>query len=145
MVKRPATIGETAFASFTARLLLVIAGAGFVGGFFFPWVRFSGIAHSGLGLLVLQGDVVEFISWPQRLLMFAVPLFGAMLLVTAFIGHRIALWLALAASLVVIAGGAYTLIKSFFGLTGMGMWIVVGSALLSLAVALLTLGRGARR
>jgi hypothetical protein len=144
VVKRPA-IGATAFASFTARLLLGIAGVGFVAGFFFPWLRIGGAAASGLSLLVLQGDAVEFVSWPQRLLMFAVPLLGSALLVTAFIGHRIALWLALGASVVVIGGGAYTLLKLFFGATGMGMWIVVGSALLSLAVALLTLGRGERR
>jgi hypothetical protein len=119
-------------------------GVGFVAGFFLPWLNIAGAAYSGLTLLTLQGDVVEFVTWPQRVLMFSVPLFGSALLVTGFIGHRIALWLALGASVVVIGGGAYTLISLFFGATGMGMWIVVGSALLSLAVALLTLGRTSR-
>jgi hypothetical protein len=139
------TLGATAFASFTARVLLVIAGAGFVVGFFFPWFRIAGAASSGLNLLTLQGDAVDFMSWPQRLLIFSVPMFGTGLLVAGFIGHRIALWLALAASVVVIGGGAYTLLKVFFGSTGTGMWIVVGCALLSLSVAMLTLGRTSRK
>ena len=143
-VKRHA-LGGNAFASFTARVLLVIAGVGFVAGFFFPWLKIGGAAASGLGLLVMQGDAVEFVSWPQRILMFAVPLLGSALLVTGFIGHRIALWLGLAAGIVVIGGGTYTLIRLFFGATGTGMWIVVGSALLALSVALLSLGRASRR
>ena len=134
-------LAATALGSFTARVLLIGAGAGFVAGFFMPWFNFGGAAFSGLNLLVLQGDVVEFVTAFQRLLVAAVPLFGAGLMVAGFTGHRIALWLALTASAVVILGGAYTLIRLFFGATGMGMWIVVASALLSMAVALLTLGR----
>lgn len=134
-------LAATALGSFTARVLLVCAGVGFVIGFFLPWFNMGGAAISGLNLLVLQGDAVEFITAPQRILMFSVPMFGAALLVTGFIGHRIALWLALCGAVVVVGGGVYTLIKLFFGATGMGMWIVVGSALLALAVALLTFGR----
>lgn len=138
-------LAGTALGSFTARVLLVCAGAGFVVGFFLPWFNLGGAAFSGLNLLVLQGQVVEFVTAPQRILMFSVPMFGAALAVTGFIGHRIALWLALGAAVVVVGGGMYTLVKLFFGATGMGMWIVVGSALMALAVALLTLGRSIRR
>lgn len=134
-------LAATAIGSFTARVLLALAGAGLTIGFFFPWFKLGGVAHSGLGLMVLQGDVVQFVSWPQRAMLFAVPMFGVGLAVAAFTGHRLALWIALGASALVLGGGAYTLITVFFGVTGVGMWILVGSALLSLAVAMLTLGR----
>ena len=134
-------LAASAFASYTARVLLALAGAGLTVGFFFPWVKLAGIAQSGLGLIIMQGDAVEFVSWPQRAMVLAVPMFGVGLAVAAFTGHRLALWIALAASALVLGGGAYTLITVFFGMTGVGMWILVGSALLAFAVAMLTLGR----
>ncbi|MFI5307144.1 MAG: hypothetical protein ACHQ53_07325 [Polyangiales bacterium] len=132
----------TALGSLVARALLIAAGLGLVIGFLLPWFSIGGAASiSGLGLLVMRGEVVEMMTGPHRVLLFAVPLLGAALLVAGFMGHRIALWIALSAGIVVIGGGVYTLIRLFFDATGMGMWIVVVSALLSLSVALLTLGR----
>ena len=134
-------LAATPLGSWTARVLLALAGAGLTVGFFFPWFKMGGAAVSGLGLMIMQGDIVEFVSWPQRAMLFAVPMFGVGLTVAAFTGHRLALWIALGASALVLGGGAYTLITLFFGVTGVGMWILVGCALLSLAVAMLTLGR----
>jgi hypothetical protein len=132
----------TALGSLTARVLLISAGLGFVIGFFMPWFTVgTAVSMSGLGLLLTQGEVVELVTGPHRILLVAVPLLGAGLIVAGFVGHKSAIWLALVTGGLVILGGAYTLLRLFFDTTGTGMWLVVASALLSLAVALLSLGR----
>jgi hypothetical protein len=129
----------------TARVLLICAGAGLVIAFFMPWYVDNAVAYTGLTLLLSHGDQAAFMSATQRILLLMLPMFGAGLLVAGFAGHRIALWVALGASLLVIGGGVYTLLTLFLGATRLGLWIVVGSALMALAVALLTLGRSIRR
>ncbi len=135
-------LASTPLGSFVARVLLGAAGLGLVLGFFLPWVSIGGAAAiSGLGLLVTQGELVDLITGPYRILLFAVPLLGSGLLVGALSGHRITVWLALAAGIAVLSGGLYTVIRLFLSSTGLGMWVVVASALISLAVGLLTMGR----
>jgi hypothetical protein len=138
----PRPLAATALGTLVARVLLGAAGAGLLLGFFLPWVTLGrAAAVSGFGLLLTQGELVELLTGPYRMLLLAVPLLGAGLCVGALTGHRVATWLALLTALLVLGGGLYTLVRLFLSSTGLGMWIVVGSALLALAVGLLTLGR----
>ena len=126
--------------SLFARALLALAGIGFLVGFFLPWFRLGTTASvSGLGLLVTDGEIVELVTGPDRILLFAVPLLGVGVTVGAIAGHRIGVWLALIAGVLVLGGGLYTLINLFVSTTGPGMWLVVASALTSLVVGVLAL------
>lgn len=74
-------------------------------------------------------------------MLFAVPVFGLLLVIGAAIGHRLTLWAALAIGLCVLGFGMYTVIRLFLQTTGFGMWLVVGSSLLALGLALIGIGR----
>ena len=50
-------------------------------------------------------------------------------------------WFAVASGVLIMVGGLYTALRTFLSATGLGMWIVVASALVSLIVGLLTVGR----
>src|SRR5690349_5752979 len=64
-VRRPQQIGATLLGGWTARLLMIATGAGFVVGFFMPWITLGNAAQvSGLGLLTTSGDVVDLVSGP---------------------------------------------------------------------------------
>jgi hypothetical protein len=142
---RPREIGTTAVGEWTARLLLMAAGLGFLVGFFMPWVTLGSAAQvSGLGLMSSQGELIDLFTGPYRFLLFSVPVLGTALLIAAVSGRRVAVWLALFTGTLTVLGGLYTVIRMFLSATGLGMWMVVISALISLAIGLLTIGRSRR-
>ncbi len=135
-------IGTTLLGGLTARLLMVIAGLGFVCGFFMPWITLGNAAQvSGLGLLTTSGEIVDLVSGPYQFLIFSVPLLGVGLLAGGFTGRSFAPWFAVASGVIIMLGGLYTVVRTFLSATGLGMWIVVACAIVSLIVGLLTIGR----
>ena len=134
-------LASTTTRSWLARGSLILAGLALGLGFFLPWLRLAGLASiSGFGLMVTDGQAVEMISGPHRLLLFAVPLFGVARVIGGITGHRIAAWLALAAGVIVVGDGLVTLVMLFLNTTGIGMWLVIGGSLMALVTGLLTVG-----
>jgi hypothetical protein len=124
-----------------SRGLLAMAGMGLLIGFFMPWIRFGNmVVLSGFSLWASSGEAVEVISGPRRALLFMVPLSAIALMVCAYVGHKLSIWVALIASTILLGYGAFTIIRLFVESTGLGMWMVVGSAMLTFAVALIGLG-----
>jgi hypothetical protein len=139
--KEAGSRSSTSFAGWVARSLWMAAGAGLLLGFFLPWFSVGQTASvSGLGLLATSGDLVQLVTGPHRFLLFSVPLLGVALVVSSAMGHRAAAWTALLTGAIILGGGLYTMVRLFFDTTGFGMWLVVGSALLALVVALLVVG-----
>jgi hypothetical protein len=125
-----------------SRVLLGIAGLGLLAGFFMPWLRFGDmVVLSGFSLSASSGDAVEVISGRGRALLFMVPISALALMACAYTGHRISIWVALLSSAVLLAYGAFTIVRLFLASTGVGMWIVVGCALLAFAIGLIGYGR----
>lgn len=127
--------------SWLTRVALGLSGLGLFVGFFLPWVRFGKmVSASGFGLMVSQGEIVQVLSGPARTLLLAVPVLGAMLLFGAATGHAASLWVALFAGVLVIGYGLFMLVTLFLQTTGLGLWVVVACAFLSLIMALLGMG-----
>lgn len=141
-VRTAPQIGSTLLGGLTARSLMVMTGLGFICGFFMPWITLGNAAQvSGLGLLTTSGEIVDLVSGPYQFLIFSVPLLGVGLLAGGFTGRSFAPWFAVASGVLIMVGGLYTALRTFLSATGLGMWIVVASALVSLIVGLLTVGR----
>jgi hypothetical protein len=122
------------------RVAFTAAGLALLAGFFLPWVRVAGVAAiSGLGLMGSEGAAVEVVAGSHRFLLFAVPLFGVLLMAAGVTGHRAGRWVAVTAGVVVIGGGIATLVVMFFRTTGSGMWLVLFGALAALVTGLLTI------
>jgi hypothetical protein len=124
------------------RGLLGVSGLGLLIGFFLPWIRFGNmVVLSGFSLWASSGEAVDVISGPRRMLLFMVPLAALALLACAFTGHRVSIWVALLSSIVLLGYGAFTLVRLFLETTGIGMWLVVFSALIAFGVGLVGYGR----
>lgn len=142
-VKQP--LGGTRLRSALIRLSFGLAGVGLFSGFFLPWVGLEGVVSvTGFSLMASEGQVVTLLSGPSRMILLAVPMLGVALMVGAMTGHRSSLWVGLLTGLLVVGYGLVTLIRLFVRTTGLGLWLVVGCAFLSLVVALLGLGRRSR-
>lgn len=138
----PVRSGEQGVAALVSRVLLGLAGFGLLVGFFMPWVRFGNmVVLSGFSLSASSGDAVEVLSGSGRALLFMVPLSAVALIVCAYTGHRIWVWVALLTSAVLLSYGAFTVVRLFLQSTGAGMWLVVGCALLAFAIGLIGYGR----
>jgi hypothetical protein len=127
--------------SWIRRLAFGICGFLLVTGFFLPWVvAGTALEFTGLGLVFARGDVVKAISGSGRFLLFLVPLLGVVLVVGSFAGQRWTPWAAaLGAGALLIFGAAHVLFL-FISSTGPGMWIVVLTALATLAFGALSVG-----
>lgn len=141
---RPAghMLAATRVGSLVVRALLVMCGVGLIAGFFMRWFTFGHmVSASGFSMIVTEGEFVSMLSGSHRVLLFTVPVFGILLLIGGALGHRFALWVGLFSGLTVIGFGGFTLIRLFIETTGLGLWLVVGSSLLALALALIGIGR----
>ena len=143
VAKRPPQLAATAAGAFVIRVLLCVAGGGLIVGFFLPWLTIGQLAElNGPALMGANSQIANLGSGPTGMLLMMVPLLGVGLLMGGLTGHRIAAWVALIAGGAVIGDGLVTLVKLFLDATGTGMWMVIGSAFLSLILGLISLGRG---
>jgi hypothetical protein len=128
--------------SILLRAIFGICGAALLVGFFMPWFLAGALLSlSGFALVFSSGQMVGMLSG-ARILLFAVPLLGVLLLGGSILGHRLTSWVAVGGSAVILLYGFYSLIRVFITTTGFGMWLVIASALLSLCFGLIHLGRG---
>ncbi|MCA9574941.1 MAG: hypothetical protein H6726_17170 [Sandaracinaceae bacterium] len=133
-----ATPSKPVMAPAWLRILQAIAGVGLMTGFFMPWVTLGDmVSVSGFSLVLTGGDVVEQLSGPSRGVIFSIPLLGLALLSTAIKGFRVLAWAGLATGILILLVGLYTLITVFLDSTGMGMWVLIGAALLALGTGAL--------
>lgn len=122
----------------------MLCGIGLIVGFFLPWMHMGSMASlSGLALLVAQGEAVDLLSGPYRLMLLEVPLFGVSMIAGAVFLRRWGAWLAVISSVIILLSGVLTLVSVFIDVAGGGMWVVTLCVLLSLAVGLF--GVGGRR
>jgi hypothetical protein len=127
------------------RVLFGLCGSLLLVGFFLPWfVAGAMVSMSGLALVFASGEMVGMIAGANRLLLVVVPLLGAILLGGAIVGHRVTRWLAVGGAGVILLFGFIILVRFFVSSTGLGMWLVVVAALLSLSIGLVSIGRVSR-
>ncbi len=127
------------------RGLFAACGAALLIGFFLPWVKIGALLTvSGLSLLVSSGEMVGMLSGSNRFLLIAVPLLGILLLGGSILGKRITRALAVVGAGLFLLGGFLITIRLFVSSTGLGMWLVLFSAILALSVGMLSLGRSSR-
>jgi hypothetical protein len=125
-----------------SRIALGAAGLGLLVGFFMPWLKLgAAMTVSGFGLMLSAGEVVEALTGPHRMLLFAIPMFGLALLGAAVFAPRFAGWVGLVAGTLIIVYGLVTVISVFLAATGAGMWIVVFASLGALVAGVLGLAR----
>jgi hypothetical protein len=124
------------------RILFGACGALLLVGFFLPWfIAGTMISMSGLGLVFASGDMVGMLAGANRFLLIAVPLIGVFLLGGSILGYRVTRWFAVAGSGLILLFGFVILVRFFITSTGLGMWLVILSALLGLSIGLVSLGR----
>ncbi len=124
------------------RVMFGVCGALLLVGFFMPWfVAGTMISMSGLGLVFAGGEMVGMLAGANRLLLIVVPLLGAILLGGAILGKRLTRWLAVVGSGLILLFGFIILVRFFISSTGLGMWLVIISALLGLSIGLVAIGR----
>jgi hypothetical protein len=124
------------------RVLFGACGALLLIGFFMPWfIAGTAISMSGLSLAFASGDVVGMLAGANRFLLIAVPVLGVLLLGGSILGVRFTRWLAVGGSGAILLFGFIILIRLFISSTGLGMWLVILSAMLGLSIGLVGLGR----
>jgi hypothetical protein len=142
---RRGALAATRVGSLVMRVMLGACGVALIAGFFMRWLTLGDmVSVSGFSLIVTEGEMVSLLSGAHRVLLFAVPVFGILLVVAGAIGHRFGLWVALITGVTVLGFGMYTVIRLFLESTGAGLWIVIGASLLALALSLIGIGRSAR-
>jgi len=124
------------------RVLFGACGGLLLVGFFLPWfIAGSMITVSGLGLMLASGEMVSMLAGANRFLLVFVPLFGALLLGGSILGYRVTRWIAVGGSGAILLFGFIILVRFFISSTGLGMWLVIISAMLGLSIGLVGIGR----
>ena len=127
------------------RILFGACGALLLGGFVLPWFTAGALlSFSGLGLVFAGGEMVGMLAGANRFLLIAVPLLGLFLAGGALQGHRATRWLAVGGSGILLFAGFLLLVRFVLTTTGIGMWLVIIAAMVSLSIGLVSLGRSQR-
>jgi hypothetical protein len=128
------------------RAALILCGASLMVGFFMPWLTVGELMSvSGLGLAFSNGQMVTMISGSHRFLLLAIPAVALLLVIGGIVGNRLAPWSAVIGGLVILGYGFFTVVRMFISSTGLGMWIVLGSVVLALAIGLVEIAGRSRR
>jgi hypothetical protein len=143
--KTPVAAIERARLRIVERVLYGACGALLLVGFFMPWfVAGAMVSVSGLALVFTSGEMVGMLAGANRLLLVVVPVLGALLLGGAILAHRVTRWIAIGGSGLILLFGFVILVRFFISSTGIGMWLVILAALLSLSIGLVGVGRVSR-
>ncbi len=140
-----------------ARIVAFICGAAIVGGFFLPWIEMSGLQmlktaginpamHGltlpGLGEIKASGfDLVRHKDTPAKtsVILLLCPVSGILLLLASFFGKN-KRWLIVLAAFIagvgILSYPFYYIIRFLQITTGLGLWLVIGGAFLSLVLLL---------
>jgi len=127
------------------RILFGACGALILVGFVLPWFSAGALlSFSGLGLVFAGGEMVGMLAGTNRFLLIAVPLLGILLAAGAANGHRFTRWLAVGGSGLLLLAGFILLVRFVLTTTGLGMWLVIIAALVSISIGLVGVGRSQR-
>lgn len=122
------------------RALMGFAGLALLVGFFFPWVRSVGavgaVGSEQSGLALLTAATLGGVP-PVSVIL--VPVLGALLAVSSFMGFRYAAYVAIGVSMVLFGYAAYVFFLIFIAHTAVGLWLTTTSAFLSLLLGAGTL------
>jgi hypothetical protein len=114
------------------KLLLAIAGAALVAGFFMPWIEIGRLGSASGWQIVKSGQV----ALVTRLILALCPIGGAALLAAALKNDRRAGTIALGMGLGVLGYVGYKVAQAFLAVTGIGLWIVLAAAVIALGIGL---------
>jgi len=137
-----------------ARIVVFICGVAIIAGFFLPWIDMSGLqilktaginpaTHgltlSGLGDIKTSGfDLAMHKDTPAKtiLILLLCPVSGVFLLLASFLGKK--RWLiglaAFVAGIGILGYPLYYIIRFLQTTTGLGLWLVIGAAFISLVI-----------
>lgn len=118
------------------RTMMGAAGGALLAGFFLPWIDLGmGGAAQASGLDMVTNGY----GWSSaRLVVLLVPIAGALLLAAAVKGVPALRKISLVTGLGFLAYGVVQTVRTFFAVTGFGLWLVIAAALVALATPLLT-------
>jgi hypothetical protein len=118
----------------STRLWIGIAGAALLVGFFLPWLD-TGFG-SASGLQIVRGTTGASL-W--RFMMLLAPA-GGLAMIAFALGDRwkAARMTSLVTGAALVVYGAVQTVRLFFGVTGIGLWLVIGGAAAAALVPLLT-------
>ena len=113
-------------------LLVVGVGAALVVGFFLPWI------HLGPGATVSGWDIFhgQGVSLFTKLIVLLAPVGGAAMVVAGLAGGRPAATASLTTGAAILGYTFYKTAYTFIKITGIGLWLVLGGALVALIAGL---------
>ncbi len=124
------------------RIAAALAGVALLVGFFLPWldVGLGGVGQaSGLDMVIKAEGFSAL-----RVALCLVPLAGAALLAAALKGGVLAARVSLVVGLALLGYGLYQVGKSFFAVTGLGLWLVIAATVVAVVAPLAGGSRPAR-
>lgn len=132
------------------RILLGTAGLLLVIGFFLPWLRLEIPAAVGVPAEIKMISGVELV-WSeeplvramagdetQRYLLLFIPAFGLLMTAVGFLGFRWSGVVAAVMGLTLVGYGIVMFAIFFFQKTGLGLWLILGGAFLSVSAGVVS-------
>ena len=130
------------------RIVLGAAGLLLVVGFFLPWINLESSTVSGLELVTSDDPIIVALvgQEAQKWILLLIPLFGIALTAIGFLGVRYSGHISAILGILIVGYGIVTVIIFFFQKTGVGLWLILGGAFISITAGLVTFlrSRGAR-
>lgn len=124
------------------RIILGTAGLLLVVGFFLDWIDLPSESYSGLELVTSDNrDIRQAVGETRRWILLVIPVLGVALTAIGFLGLRWAAPIAAGIGLLLIGYGIVTVVALFFQTTAIGLWLIVGAALLALGAGVVALVR----
>jgi hypothetical protein len=116
-----------------ANWVLVGAGVALVVGFFLPWLDAGGLFGVSGWDFVSEASGIDFLT---KVILCLVPLMGAALAIAGLGGGKPAANTAMVAGASILGYTFYKVAWVFFKASGVGLWLVLGAALLALIYGL---------
>jgi len=122
------------------RIVLGAAGLLLVVGFFLPWINLETSSVSGLELVTSDDPMVVALvgQQAQKWILLLIPVFGVALTAIGFLGVRYSGHISAVLGILIVGYGIVTVIIFFFQKTGVGMWLILAGAFVSITAGLVT-------
>jgi hypothetical protein len=118
----------------SGNIAVIGAGIALVVGFFLPWIDVGGVVGVS-GWELFQTSEISLIT---RLVFLAAPIGGVALILAGLGGGRAASSAGIAVGSVVIGYTVYKVAYTFFKISGVGLWLVLGAGVLALIFGIAT-------
>lgn len=116
-----------------SNMVLVGAGVALVVGFFLPWLDAGGILGVSGWDFVTENSGIDFLT---KVILVMVPLLGVALAIAGLGGGKAAGNMALVTGAAILGYTFYKVAWVFFKASGVGLWLVLGAAVLALIFGL---------